>query len=127
MTRDDAGGRLYYGLSGGHSGRLAARSHNYQGALPGAEEVISYKMPAFRLDGRVVIYFAGYKGHIGVYPVHLALPEMAERLAPYLSGKATAKFPLDAPLPLELLADVARGLARAHAAIAAAKQRKVRA
>lgn len=96
-------------------------------ALPGAEEVISYKMPAFRLGRRVVIYFAGYKRHIGVYPVHLVLPDMAERLAPYLSGKATAKFPLNAPLPLDLIADLARHLAAAHAELDKTKQRTARA
>jgi uncharacterized protein YdhG (YjbR/CyaY superfamily) len=93
-------------------------------ALPGAEEMISYQIPTFRMNGSYVVYFAGYKRHVGVYPVHDALPEMAEALAPYLSGKATAKFPLDKPVPLELITDIARQLAKANAVRAAAKQKK---
>jgi uncharacterized protein YdhG (YjbR/CyaY superfamily) len=95
-------------------------------ALPDAEQVISYRMPAFRQKGRVIIYFAGYKAHIGIYPVHLLLPGMADALAPYLSGKATAKFPLGEALPLTLIAQIAHGLAAAHADLADAKMRKAR-
>jgi uncharacterized protein YdhG (YjbR/CyaY superfamily) len=93
-------------------------------ALPGATEMISYQIPAFRMNGSYVIYFAGYKKHIGVYPVHNALPAMAEALAPHLSGKATAKFPLDRPVPLDLVADIARQLAKANVDRVTAKQRK---
>jgi uncharacterized protein YdhG (YjbR/CyaY superfamily) len=93
-------------------------------ALPGAEEAISYQIPTFRMNGSYVVYFAGYKRHVGVYPVHNALPKMAEALTPYLSGKGTAKFPLDKPVPLELIADIARQLAKANAVRAAAKQKK---
>jgi uncharacterized protein YdhG (YjbR/CyaY superfamily) len=93
-------------------------------ALPGAEEAISYQIPTFRRNGSYVVYFAGYKRHVGLYPVHDALPEMSEALAPYLSGKATAKFPLDKPVPLELVAEIARHLAKVNVARAAAKQRK---
>jgi uncharacterized protein YdhG (YjbR/CyaY superfamily) len=82
-------------------------------AIPAAEEIISYKMPAFRLNGRIVIYFAGYKSHIGLYPVHLAMPDLADELAPFLSGKSTAKFPLDTPMPLKLVGKLATVMAAA--------------
>jgi uncharacterized protein YdhG (YjbR/CyaY superfamily) len=83
-------------------------------ALPGAEEAISYQIPTFRMNGNSVVYFAGYKNHVGIYPVHNALPEIADVLEPYLSGKATAKFPLDRPVPLELVTAIAQHLARAN-------------
>jgi uncharacterized protein YdhG (YjbR/CyaY superfamily) len=72
-------------------------------AAPEAQESISYQIAAFKLRGHALIYFAGYKKHIGVYPVPLDAPEFKEELAPYASGKATAQFPLNKPIPLELI------------------------
>jgi uncharacterized protein YdhG (YjbR/CyaY superfamily) len=52
--------------------------------LPGAEETISYRIPAFNLYGRVVIYFAGWKAHYSLYPVNAKLiAELGEEMAPY--------------------------------------------
>ena len=72
-------------------------------AAPGAQETISYAMPAFRLNGYNLIYFAGYKQHIGVYPVPWGDEDFAAAAATYRTGKGTLQFPLDAPLPLDLL------------------------
>ncbi|MCK6503386.1 DUF1801 domain-containing protein [Myxococcota bacterium] len=81
-------------------------------AFPGAEEGISYQIPCLRWRGVVALYFAGYARHVGVYPVTAGVQAaLGERLAPHLSGKATLRFPLDAPLPLELI--LAVGQARA--------------
>lgn len=66
---------------------------------PKAEEVISYGIPAFKLNGKYLIYFAGYKTHIGIYPIRKSNKE----LEPYLSGKATARFPLTKPFPFDLV------------------------
>lgn len=79
-------------------------------ALPGAEEVISYKIPAYKLDGRIVIYFAGWTQHYALYPVGPGLIAALEReLAPYeLSHKGTVRFPLNGPVPVELIARIAR-------------------
>jgi uncharacterized protein YdhG (YjbR/CyaY superfamily) len=72
-------------------------------AVPGVEETISYESPAFRLMGRPLIYFAGFKHHVGVYPAPLDHEAFRDDLAPYRSGRATMRLPLDAPPPLDLL------------------------
>src|SRR5689334_6796235 len=64
-------------------------------ALPGAEEAISYQIPTFKLEGRPVIYFAGWKQHHSLYPASAALVEaFANELAPYEISKGTIRFPL---------------------------------
>jgi uncharacterized protein YdhG (YjbR/CyaY superfamily) len=73
-------------------------------ALPDADEAIGYGMPAFRLDGRALVYFGGWQHHVGVYPLPDVEGDDEQRLAPYLAGKGTARFPLDEPLPLDLIA-----------------------
>lgn len=83
-------------------------------AAPDAEEAISYRIPTFRLNGHYLIYFAGYKAHIGLYPVHADGAEFSPGMARYASGKATLKFPLDEPLPLDLIEKVVT--AKAHQA-----------
>lgn len=81
-------------------------------AAPGTGERISYGIPTFTLDGRYVVYFSGWKRHISVYPIPDvgADAELARRIAPYESGKGTLKFPLDKPMPLELISAVAARL-----------------
>jgi uncharacterized protein YdhG (YjbR/CyaY superfamily) len=75
-----------------------------QKAMPGAEEGISYGIAAFKLDGRFLIYFAGYKKHIGVYPVPNNEPEFEKDFAAYkTSGKGAIQFPLNKPMPLDLI------------------------
>lgn len=79
-------------------------------ALPGAEETISYRIPAFKLYGRVVIYFAGWKAHYSLYPVNANLiAKLDATTAPYeVNDKGTIRFPLDAPVPTGLIGDIAR-------------------
>ncbi len=79
-------------------------------ALPGAEEVISYQIPAYRLNGRVVIYFAGWKAHYSVYPAQRRLvAAFKERLAPYeVNNKGTIRFPLSEPVPVGLIEAIAK-------------------
>jgi uncharacterized protein YdhG (YjbR/CyaY superfamily) len=100
--------------------RLEQLRRTIRAAAPDAVEAISYRIPTFRHDGRYLIYFAGFKKHIGLYPVHPMHPdgsELAAQLAPYASGKATLKFPLDRPLPLDLVSRVVwEKLRRAHGA-----------
>ena len=81
-------------------------------AAPGTEERISYGIPTFTLDGRYVVYFSGWKRHISVYPIPdvEADADLAHRIAPYQSGKGTLKFPLDEPMPLDLIGAVAARL-----------------
>jgi len=68
-------------------------------AAPEAEETISYHIPTFTLKGRYLVYFAGYQKHVSVYPAPIGIAEFREELATYASGKGTAKFPLDKPIP----------------------------
>jgi uncharacterized protein YdhG (YjbR/CyaY superfamily) len=78
-----------------------------QTAVPEASQHIAYAMPTFRLRGKVLLCFAGYKQHLALYPAPLEHPDFVAVLAPYASGKATARFALAAPLPLELVANIA--------------------
>jgi uncharacterized protein YdhG (YjbR/CyaY superfamily) len=79
-------------------------------ALPGAQEVISYGIPAYQLHGRRVLYFAGWKQHYSIYPVTTRLiAAFGDALAPYeYNGKGTLRLPLDKPVPARLLARIAK-------------------
>jgi uncharacterized protein YdhG (YjbR/CyaY superfamily) len=72
--------------------------------VPEAEETISYGIPTFNLNGMYLIYFAAYKNHIGIYPVPGALEEVDKDFPSYkISGKGTIQFPLNKPMPLNLI------------------------
>lgn len=70
---------------------------------PDATETISYAIPTFDLNGKHLVHFAGYAKHVGFYPVPSAMEAFADELAPYRHGKGSAQFPLDKPLPTELV------------------------
>lgn len=71
-------------------------------AAPNAQEIISYRMPAFKLNGNLV-YFAAYKNHIGFYPAPRAIEEFKEELSAYKGAKGSIQFPLDEDIPTELI------------------------
>jgi len=78
-------------------------------ALPGAEEIISYQIPAYKLDGRTVIYFAGWRQHYSVYPSSDRLVAwFKDDLARYEVSKGTIRFPLSEPVPVKLIEAVAK-------------------
>jgi uncharacterized protein YdhG (YjbR/CyaY superfamily) len=78
-------------------------------ALPNAEEVISYKVPAYRLNGRSVIYIAGWEKHIALYPANdRVVAAFDGELDQYRSGKGTLRFPLSEPLPTKLIERVVK-------------------
>jgi uncharacterized protein YdhG (YjbR/CyaY superfamily) len=77
-------------------------------AVPGAQECISYGMPAFRLR-RVLVYFAANKQHLGFYPTGAGIAAFADELAPFEHSKGAVRFPYDRPMPLALIARIARG------------------
>ncbi|MFN8169700.1 MAG: DUF1801 domain-containing protein [Candidatus Nanopelagicales bacterium] len=79
-------------------------------AVPGLGEDIRYSMPTFTRDGRSVLHVAGWTNHVSVYPEPSGDAALAADLAPYAAGKGTLKFPLDRPIPDELIARVARAL-----------------
>ena len=67
------------------------------------DEGISYDIPVFTLHGRSVVYLAGWRHHISVYPVPATDEPLATELAPYITGKGTLRFPLDREIPLDLI------------------------
>ena len=70
---------------------------------PGATETISYAIPTFDLNGRHLVHFAGFKNHIGFYPVPSGLEAFKEDLRPYKQGKGSVQFPLGQSLPTDLI------------------------
>jgi len=81
-------------------------------ALPEAEDGISYAMPDLTVSGRRVVHYAVWKDHASLYPVPAGDDDLQRDLAPYVAGKGTLHFPLDQPLPDELVARVAAALLR---------------
>lgn len=76
-------------------------------AIPEAEEKISWSMPTF-WKGHNIIHFAGFKNHVGLYPGTEAVEEFADRLKGYKTSKGSIQFLYSRPIPLELIADMAR-------------------
>ncbi len=76
-------------------------------AAPGAEEVISYKMPAFKLNG-MLVWYAAYEKHIGLYPTASPIQYFNNELTAYKKSKGAIQFPLDKPLPLELITRIVK-------------------
>lgn len=77
-------------------------------AAPEAEEMISYAIAAFKLNGRGLIHYAGNKNHIGLYPVPAGDDEFRKEISVYKSGKSTIQFPLSKPMPLDLITKIAK-------------------
>lgn len=77
-------------------------------AAPTAVEAIKYGIPTFLLNGKNLVHFAGYKGHIGFYPAPSGIEAFKKDLARYSTGKGTLQFKFDEPLPLTLIQDVVR-------------------
>ncbi|TLZ69131.1 MAG: hypothetical protein E6K09_01590 [Methanobacteriota archaeon] len=72
-------------------------------AAPGAVETISYQMPTFKLNGRGLVYFAAFKNHIGFYPIPSGVEAFEKDLSPYKQGKGSVQFPIDRPVPYDLV------------------------
>ena len=76
-------------------------------AAPGAQETIKYRMPTFLLEGNLV-YFAAFKKHIGFYPPVKGLLKFKEELAVYEGPKGSLIFPLDKPMPYDLISEIVK-------------------
>jgi len=72
-------------------------------AAPGSAETISYQMPAFKLNDRVLVYFAAWKDHIGFYPTSSGTAAFKKELSQYKGAKGSVKFPIDKPIPFDLI------------------------
>jgi len=92
-------------------------------AVPGADEVMSYQIPTYKLHGSYVVYFAGWKQHYSLYPASDRLvAAFTDGLAPYQVSKGTIRFPLSKPVPVKLIEGIAKFLAKEAAARVRAKQ-----
>ena len=92
-------------------------------AAPEAEEAISYQMPTFKLKGNLV-HFAVYKNHIGFYPVPSGIEAFKEELSAYKGAKGSVQFPIDKPMPLELISRIVKFRVAENIEKAAAKSKK---
>ncbi|MCL5949868.1 MAG: DUF1801 domain-containing protein [Candidatus Bathyarchaeota archaeon] len=76
-------------------------------AAPQAQEVISYSMPAFKQNG-ILVWFAAFKNHIGFFPKVSAMEAFKRELFPYQTSKGTIRFPLDEPIPVDLVREIVK-------------------
>ena len=92
-------------------------------AAPGAQETISYQIPTFKLNG-TLISFAAYSQHIGLYPAPAGSERFNRELSAYRTSKSTVRFPLDGPIPYDLVTQIAKLRVKANQEKAAAKGRR---
>jgi uncharacterized protein YdhG (YjbR/CyaY superfamily) len=76
-------------------------------SAPAAEETISYQMPAFKLNG-ILVWFAAFKNHVGFYPKTSAIEAFKEELSGYETSKGTIRFPINKPIPFNLVKKIVR-------------------
>ena len=90
-----------------HQEKLNKIRHAIKEAVPEALECISYNMPAYKFKG-ILVYFALAKKHIGFYPTPSGISAFQKELKNYVHGRGSVQFPLDQPLPLDLIAEMAK-------------------
>jgi uncharacterized protein YdhG (YjbR/CyaY superfamily) len=83
--------------------------------VPEAGEKISYQIPTITLDGKALMYFSGWKEHIALYPIPPVDDELAAQIEPYRSGKGTLKFPLNKPIPYDVITRLTQAFVKARA------------
>ncbi|MBN2389800.1 MAG: DUF1801 domain-containing protein [Anaerolineae bacterium] len=89
-------------------------------AAPDADETISYQIPTFTLKGNLV-HFAAFKKHIGFYPIPTGIEAFKDELSAYVCGKGSVQFPLDKPMPLDLIRRIVEFRVKENLAKAEAK------
>ena len=92
-------------------------------AAPDAQETISYQIPTFTQHG-VLVHFAGYKNHIGLYPAPRGVEKFKDELSAYEGGKGTVRFPLDEPIPFDLITRIVKLRLKNNLERAEAKKKK---
>ena len=95
-------------FSGDIQGRLNEIRKLIQKNAPAAVEGISYGMPAYKLNKKPLVYFAGYPKHIGFYATPTGHEAFKAKLSKYKQGKGSVQFPIDQPIPVELIAEIVR-------------------
>ena len=101
---------------------LEAVRETIRKAAPKAVEAISYAIPAFNLNNTYLVYFAGYKKHISIYPAPTAEASFKKDFSPYKISKGTVQFPLDKPIPHSLITKIVKFLIKKNAARVKAKK-----
>ncbi|HEX2205487.1 MAG TPA: DUF1801 domain-containing protein [Longimicrobium sp.] len=128
MTTDPAGPATVDEYIAGFPPEVRDRLEEVRAAIremvPEAGEKISYRIPTFTLGGKPLVYFAGHTKHIGVYPAPVEHPELGAALAPYAKGKGTVQFPLDRPIPFDVVRKIVRFRVEENEARAAPKRKK---
>lgn len=92
-------------------------------AVPNAEEAIKYQMPTFTLQGNLM-HFAAWKNHIGLYPAPMGIEKFKDRLSAYPHAKGSVQFPLDQPIPYDLIGEIAKFRAEENLRKAASRGRR---
>ena len=82
--------------------------------FPGSEQVISYQIPTVKIEGKSVVYFAAWKSHISLYPVHPLSEPVESQISQYRSGKDTVRIPLEGPIPYDLIDQIALAVFERH-------------
>jgi uncharacterized protein YdhG (YjbR/CyaY superfamily) len=100
--------------------RIRLTIHN---VAPGAQETISYRIPAFTQHG-VLVYFAAFKNHIGFYPPASGNARLQKTISPYAGEKGNLRFPLNQPIPYDLIERIVKLRVEQNLAKAAAKNKK---
>ena len=77
-------------------------------AAPGAKEIISYRMPGFKLNNRTLVWFAAFKDHIGFFPTGSGVEPFKDKLQGYKVSKGTIQFQLNKPIPYELISEITK-------------------
>lgn len=93
-----------------------------QKAAPGAQEAIKYQMPTFTLNGNLV-HFAAFKNHVGFYPIPTGIEAFKKELSVYKQGKGSVQFPLDQPIPYNLIRKIVKFRVKENLARAKAKKK----
>lgn len=88
--------------------KLVEMRQIFRNAAPGAQETISYTIPTFKVDGKYVGYFAGFKDHVSFYPLPRDDEKLIEEMKPYVAGKGTLHFKLEEPLPKDLITKIVK-------------------
>jgi uncharacterized protein YdhG (YjbR/CyaY superfamily) len=104
-------------------GKLKELRATIKKAAPGAEERISYHMPAFYLNG-ILVYFAAQTRHIGFYPTSSGVKTFMNELGSYKTSKGAIQFPLDKPLPLELVTRIVQYRAKENSDLIKSTKKK---
>ena len=87
---------------------LVELRNTIKAAAPDAEEMISYAMPAYKAHGKPLVYFAAYENHIGFYATPTGHEAFKKELSKYKQGKGSVQFPIDEPMPLQLITKIVK-------------------